>query len=51
VVRQADEREQRAERTGSDVEWDAIDPDDPIVPARLAKWVFRYEDDGERIKR
>jgi NAD(P)-dependent dehydrogenase (short-subunit alcohol dehydrogenase family) len=37
--------------TGSLVDWHAIEPDDAIAPARFAKWIFRYEDDGERIKR
>jgi len=36
---------------GSDVDWTAIGPDDPIEPARFATWVFRFEDRGERIKR
>ncbi len=53
MVRQAAERQrpdQRAE-SGSDVDWTAIDPDDPIDPAAFATWVFRFEDRGERIKR
>lgn len=37
--------------TGSDLDWYALRPEDPIVPARFATWVFRYQDDGERIKR
>ena len=46
--------EQAGRRTGSsgsDGDWGALEPDDPIVPARFAKWVFRFEDGGERIKR
>jgi len=23
----------------------------PVAPARMAAWIFRYEDKGERIKR
>jgi NAD(P)-dependent dehydrogenase (short-subunit alcohol dehydrogenase family) len=37
--------------TGSDEEWFAIQPGEPIVPWRMATWVFRVEDQGERIKR
>ncbi len=37
--------------TGSDEEWDAIAPEEPISPARFAAWVFQHEDQGERIKR
>jgi hypothetical protein len=37
--------------TGSDEEWTGIEPGDPIAPWRMATWVFRYEDRGERIKR
>ncbi len=37
--------------SGSDEDWTAIEPDDPIQPARFATWVFRVEDLGERIKR
>jgi hypothetical protein len=48
--------EQAAERagsagTGSDEDWDAIAPEEPISPARFAAWVFQHEDHGERIKR
>jgi len=41
----------RAADSGSDVDWMAIGADDPIEPARFATWVFRFEDQGERIKR
>jgi hypothetical protein len=53
MVRQADERLRPDRRTesGSDVDWTAIDPDQPIDPAAFATWVFRFEDRGERIKR
>lgn len=37
--------------TGSDEEWDAIAPEEPISPSRFAAWVFQHEDQGERIKR
>jgi len=37
--------------SGSDQDWLAMEPDDPIVPSRFAAWIFRYEDEGERIKR
>lgn len=43
----------RAGRTGSgsDEEWFAIEPAEPIEPWRLAAWIFRHEDAGERSKR
>jgi hypothetical protein len=50
MVRQAAARAQDG-GSGSDVEWTAIGPDDPIEPARFATWVFRHEDRGERSKR
>ena len=37
--------------SGSDEEWFAIEPSEPIVPWRMATWIFRHEDKGERIKR
>jgi hypothetical protein len=37
--------------TGSDEDWEAIVPEDPISPSRMAAWVFQHEDAGERIKR
>lgn len=40
-----------AARSGSDVDWHAVRPDDPIVPSRFAAWVFRVEDGGDRVKR
>ncbi|UCF40315.1 MAG: short-chain dehydrogenase [Gemmatimonadota bacterium] len=48
MVEQAGRRDRR---TDSGVEWGAIEPDDPIAPSRFATWIFRYEDEGERIKR
>jgi hypothetical protein len=53
MVRQAAERQRpdRRAESGSDVDWTAIDPNDPIDPAAFATWVFRFEDRGERIKR
>lgn len=50
VVEQARSRA-AALGSGSDQDWDAMEPGDPISPARLAAWVFRYEDAGARIKR
>lgn len=49
VVEQADTRV--VDGAGSGEDWAAMHPDDPIVPARFAAWIFRYEDEGERIKR
>ncbi|MFI5279770.1 MAG: short-chain dehydrogenase [Gemmatimonadales bacterium] len=37
--------------SGSDEEWFAIAPQEPIVPWRMVAWIFRYEDEGERSKR
>jgi len=37
--------------SGSDHEWQAIRASESISPSRCAAWVFRCEDDGERIKR
>lgn len=53
MVRQAAARQrpERGAESGSDVEWTAVDPDQPIDPAACATWVFRFEDRGERIKR
>jgi hypothetical protein len=48
VVEQA---RQRTAGTGSDAEWDALEPAHEISPAGFATWIFRYEDEGERIKR
>lgn len=53
MVRQANERPgpDRGAESGSDVDWTAIDPDQPVDPAAFATWVFRFEDRGERNKR
>jgi len=53
MLTQARERAAGGEATesGSDVDWTAIAPGDPVDPAAFATWVFRYEDRGERIKR
>jgi hypothetical protein len=53
MVRQAEQRHgpDRGSESGSDVDWTAIDPDQPIDPAAFATWVFRFEDRGERNKR
>jgi hypothetical protein len=51
VARQAAGRAAAAGGTGSDEEWFAIEPGDAIAPWRMAAWIFKYEDQGERIKR
>jgi hypothetical protein len=48
IVEQAEARDRRS-HSGAD--WGAPDPDGAIAPPRLATWIFRYEDGGERIKR
>src|SRR5574341_1811651 len=50
IVEQAEGRAQVA-GTGSDEDWEAIAPEDPISPSQFAAWVFQYEDAGQRIKR
>lgn len=50
MMEQADARGACA-GTGSDEDWDAIAPEEPVSPARFAAWVFQHEDHGERIKR
>jgi hypothetical protein len=44
-------RAARGDTTGSDGDWFAMRGDDPIEPARFATWIFKHEDEGERIKR
>ena len=53
VLEQEAERERAGviDETGSDVDWGAMRSGDAIKPSRFATWIFRYEDDGERIKR
>ena len=51
MVRQGDARAAGPQESGSDVDWNAIDPDEPIEPSRFATWVFTVEDKGTRIKR
>lgn len=51
MVAAARERETRPPSSGSEVDWFALDPADPIEPSRMATWVFRVEDGGERMKR
>jgi NAD(P)-dependent dehydrogenase (short-subunit alcohol dehydrogenase family) len=51
VVRQAADRRAVAGGSGSDQDWFAIEPAEPVVPWRMATWIFRHEDAGERIKR
>jgi hypothetical protein len=36
---------------GSGIDLDRIGPDDPISPSRMAIWIFRFEEGGQRIKR
>ena len=51
AVRMLEQASAQPPRGGSDAEWDPIRPDDPIRPSRFATWIFRFEDEGERIKR
>jgi len=51
VARQDSERRCRPVGTGSDEDWFALRPGDTIEPARFATWIFKHEDEGERIKR
>lgn len=51
IVEQDALREQTPQGSGSDRDWSAISPSGQLIPSRLAVWIFRYEDDGERIKR
>jgi NAD(P)-dependent dehydrogenase (short-subunit alcohol dehydrogenase family) len=37
--------------SGSDEEWFGVEPQEPIAPWRMAAWIFRHEDAGERSKR
>ena len=51
IVAQAEARLAADGGSGSDEEWFGVNPVEPIAPWRLAVWVFRHEDRGERIKR
>jgi NAD(P)-dependent dehydrogenase (short-subunit alcohol dehydrogenase family) len=51
MVEQDAQRRAAPSGSGSDQEWYAVAPGEPIAPWRMATWVFRYEDQGERIKR
>jgi len=51
MIREAEARHAGPQSSGSDVEWNAIEADDPIEPSRFATWVFTVEDKGTRIKR
>ena len=51
MVAQAEARSAAPPSSGSDEEWYAVVPAEPIAPWRMATWVFRHEDQGERIKR
>jgi NAD(P)-dependent dehydrogenase (short-subunit alcohol dehydrogenase family) len=37
--------------SGSGIDPGLIGPDEPISPSRMAAWIFRFEDGGQRIKR
>ncbi len=51
IVAQAEQRHAGRAGSGSDEDWWAVDPAEPIAPWRMATWIFRHEDKGERIKR
>jgi hypothetical protein len=51
MLAQAQQRQASPHGSGSDELWYAIDPSEPIQPWRMAAWIFRHEDQGERIKR
>jgi hypothetical protein len=51
MMRDAEARAHGPQSSGSDVDWNAIGPDDTIEPSRFATWVFTVEDKGTRIKR
>src|SRR3989440_8322189 len=51
MVREADKRATEPQGSGSDIDWNAIHPDEAIEPSRFATWVFMVEDKGARIKR
>ena len=51
MVRQGEARAAGPQGSGSDMDWNAIDPDERIEPSRFATWVFTVEDKGTRIKR
>jgi len=51
IVAQAADRQAHGPGSGSDEDWWAVDPAEPIAPWRMATWIFRHEDKGERIKR
>lgn len=51
MVRAAERRAAGPQSSGSDLDWNAIDPEEPIEPSRFAAWVFTVEEKGARIKR
>jgi hypothetical protein len=51
MMREAAARAGGPQSSGSDLDWNAIEPDEPIEPARFATWVFTVEEKGARIKR
>ena len=51
MVRDAERRAAGPESSGSDLDWNAIGPEDLIEPSRFATWVFTVEEKGSRIKR
>jgi len=51
MAREAEQRAAGPQSSGSDLDWNAIDPEETIEPARFATWVFTVEEKGSRIKR
>ena len=51
MVRDAATRAAGPQSSGSDLDWNAIEPDEAIEPSRFATWVFTVEEQGARIKR
>ncbi len=51
IVKQAVARGAGPAGSGSDEEWFAVAPDERVTPWRMATWIFRHEDRGERTKR
>jgi len=51
MVRDAEARAAGPPSSGSDLDWNAIEPEDAIEPSRFATWVFTVEEKGARIKR
>ncbi len=51
IVAEAEALKRSLAGSGSDEEWFGVEPAQRIAPWRLATWIFRHEDKGERIKR